>query len=155
MFDVEDVDMGAEVKVRTKPDISRLPDAFELDIEGRPQPRFRVGDEIVIERHSIILSSKPWLNTETYVVQDIDHITGNMRLWHQGLQQFDLTNYVTGFLKHGFVYKLAKGNEIIRKKRGRPRKTPIEDKTSAVVPPPSGAEGRKRGRPKGSKNKAK
>jgi len=154
VIESNDIESSTIVPPKIRPDISRLPNAFELDIEGRPQPLFRVGDDIIIERHSITLASRPWLSTDTFMVQDINHETGHIRLWHRGLQQYDMTNYVTGILKHGIVYKLACGNESVKRKRGRPRKI----QTDAMVTPEKpvlDATKRSRGRPKGSKNRSK
>lgn len=155
MIESNEIGGTANVPPKVRPDISRLPDAFELDLEGRPQPRFRAGDDIIIERHSIVLPSRPWLSTDTFMVQDIDQETGHMRLWHRGLQQYDMSNYVTGILKHGIVYKLARGNESVKRKRGRPRKILTDtqaapEKSLQDAPRITG-----RGRPKGSKNRSK
>lgn len=154
MIESNEIGAGTGVAPKVRPDITRLPDAFELDLEGRPQPRFRAGDDIIIERHSIVLPSRPWLSTDTFMVQDIDQETGHMRLWHRGLQQYDMSNYVTGILKHGIVYKLARGNESVKRKRGRPRKIKVDAQVSSEKPPEDASK-RSRGRPKGSKNRPK
>jgi hypothetical protein len=138
------VDEEMVVRDDRQPNIGHLADAFEIGPEGRPMPRFQAGEKIVLERRMTLLPGKPWLSTNTYVVEHIDQETGLMRLWNEEVQQFDLTNYVTGIKKHGFVYKLLGGRrrtleeiqEGVRipdplpvisgvRKRGRPRKNPL------------------------------
>jgi len=138
------VDNELESRDARRPNIDHLADAFEINLEGRPMPRFQVGEKIVLERRMTLLPGRPWLSTNTYVVEHIDQETGFMRLWSEEGQQFDLTNYITGIKKHGFCYKLLGGRartvaeikEGVRiheplpvvpevRKRGRPRKKPL------------------------------
>lgn len=133
-------------KVVSKPDISRLPDAIAGGI-----PQFGPGDKIVIERYSAFLRGKPYLDTKTFTVVDIDAFTGKMKLYDDVLQQNAIDNWKVGTV-HGNVYKLAMGNSVsTKKKRGRPRKSPIGEE-KPLVPP---GEKRGRGRPKGVKNRPK
>jgi hypothetical protein len=137
-------------KAVSKPDISRLPDA--LDEDGKPL--FKPGDKIVIERYAGILIGNPYLDTRTYKVLAIDMERGNIKLYDEFFQQYAGDNWMSG-PKHGQVYKFAMGNIVNKKKRGRPRKNPIE----APKPVELGADGKpvkkKRGRPPGSKNRPK
>lgn len=133
-----------------RPDISRLPDAF---VGGEPQ--FRRGDRIVIERYASFLAGCPYLDTKTYRVTSVDPITGRLDLYDDSFLQYACDNWKYG-LRIGQVYKLANGATVTtRRKRGRPRKNPIE----APKAPELGADGRpvkkRRGRPKGSKNRPK
>ena len=129
-----------------KPDISRLPDATE---GGRPL--FTAGDKIVVERYATVLAGAPYLDTKTYKVLGVNEANGAVRLFDEELNQFASTNYVEG-LRSGYVFKFAMGNKVAtKKKRGRPRKNPIE----AVQPDKPAGEKRGRGRPKGSKNRPK
>jgi hypothetical protein len=135
-----------------KPDISRLPNAVGPD----GVPLFRTGEKIIIERRSTVLAGNPYLDTRTYTVVGINWDNGNLDLFDDSLAQSALSNYKTG-LQRGYVFKLARGNEVAtKKKRGRPRKNPIVDKTEAKAVPLD-EEGRpikkKRGRPPGSKNR--
>ena len=130
-----------------RPDISRLPDALE-----RGRPVFKAGDKIVIERYATILAGRPYLDTRTYRVIEMDDTTGRMRLYDEALCQFASDNWRTGSTA-GSVYKLAMGVVVgTKKRRGRPRKAPVEAPPQAV---PSPEVKRSRGRPKGSKNRSK
>ena len=133
-------------KAVNKPDITRLPDAISGGI-----PQFGPGDRIVIERYSSFLKGKPYLDTKTYTVIDVDAFTGKIKLYDDQLQQHAIDNWKTGAV-YGNVYKLANGNMVsTKKKRGRPRKDPIGGE-QPLVPP---GEKRGRGRPKGVKNRPK
>ncbi len=134
-------------KATNKPDISRLPDAV---VGGVAQ--FSEGDKIVIERYSSFLAGKPYLDTKTYRVVRHDEFTGRMHLFDEQLEQNAIMNWKEG-LRHGTVFKLAVGKVDIstKKKRGRPRKNPVEE-VKAVDP---AAPKRGRGRPKGAKNREK
>lgn len=137
---------GAPV-VANKPDISRLPDAF---LNGRPT--FTEGDKIVIERHVSFLANRPYLDTKTYKVRSINTDTGNMWLWDEQLQQSASDNFKVGLANGCRVYKVAMGHNVsTKKKRGRPRKNPIEVAPEAPAAP---AAPKKRGRPPGSKNRS-
>lgn len=137
----------APSKTVNRPDISRLPDAFADGL-----PLFRCGDKIVIERYAGFLPGSPYLDTKTYRVMSIDGVTGRLDLYDDSFLQFAIDNWKTG-MRNGQVYKLAAGNTVTTKrKRGRPRKNPVE----AVAAAPKGEpEKKKRGRPKGSKNRPK
>ena len=133
-------------KAVSKPDISRLPNAIEGGI-----PQFGPGDKIVIERYSSFLRGRPYLDTKTYTVLEVDAFTGKIKLYDDQLQQNAIDNWKTG-ARFGNVYKLANGNVVsTKKKRGRPRKAPIGEE-QPLVPP---GEKRGRGRPKGVKNRPK
>jgi hypothetical protein len=133
-----------------KPDISHLPLAVAKDENGVVVPLFDVNDKIVIERHAGMLIGKPWLDTQTYIVQEIDDDTGVLRLWNPDLLQFALGNFITG-PQRGDDYRLAvEGTPTVgKRKRGRPRKNPVQP----VAQP--GEKKRGRGRPPGSKNRSK
>lgn len=137
---------------RAKPDISRLPNAVDND----GFPLFRAGDKIIIERRSTILIGSPYLDTRTYTVVSIDTETGKLDLFDDTLCQSALSNYRQG-LDRGYVFKLARGNSVAtKKKRGRPRKNAIEDRTE-IKATPTTTDGqpikKKRGRPPGTKNR--
>jgi hypothetical protein len=142
---------AAEREAR-KPDISRLPNAISAD----GTPLFRPGEKVIIERRATVLEGNPYLDTRTYMVVGINTENGNLDLFDESLCQSALSNYKTGIAK-GFVFKLARGNEVAtKKKRGRPRKNPIEDRTEVkAVPLDDRGQPvkKKRGRPPGSKNR--
>jgi hypothetical protein len=130
-----------------KPDISRLPDAI---VGGIAQ--FAEGDKIVIERYSAFLRGRPYLDTKTYRVVRMDEFTGRMHLFDEQLDQNAIMNWKEA-IRFGTVFKLAVGKVDVstKKKRGRPRKNPVED----VAPVDPNAPKRGRGRPKGAKNRSK
>jgi len=129
---------------KNKPDISRLPDAV---LEGKPI--FARGDRIVIERYNGILGGNPYLDTKTYLVNSVDLETGRVTLFDETLLQHATDNWKGG-LARGQLYKFAHGlNVSTKRKRGRPRKNPVAPPAAAAPP----GEKKKRGRPKGSKNR--
>lgn len=131
---------------RSKPDISGLPDAT---LEGKPI--FSRGDRIVIERYNGILTGNPYLDTKTFLVNGVDMETGKVTLFDESLLQHATDNWRAG-LARGQVYKFAHGLTVTTKrKRGRPRKNPVVAAPEATTP----AAPKKRGRPKGSKNRDK
>ena len=113
--------------------------------------QFGPGDKIVIERYSSFLKGKPYLDTKTYRVVRLDEFTGRIHLFDEQLDQNAIVNWKES-LKFGTIFKLAtaKMNISTKKKRGRPRKNPIE--TEEVKP---AGEKKGRGRPKGAKNRPK
>jgi hypothetical protein len=54
------------------PDIDHLQDGTVKLADGSILPLFDVGDKIVVQRHSQILKSMPWIDTRTYTVRFID-----------------------------------------------------------------------------------
>jgi hypothetical protein len=148
--------LASEAKERarlaSKPNIDHLPDAVVNDELGRQILLARPGEKIVIERFATILPHRPWLDTKSYTVQSIDEATGRVHLWDDELQRMAMTDY-TQAVKVGHRIKLPTARTVItsKRKRGRPRKdkgveTPVVDASS----PP-----KKRGRPKGVKNRDK
>jgi hypothetical protein len=136
-----------------KPDISGLRDA--LDEEGNPL--YIVGDRIVVERYGHIGGRQHYLETRTYRVDSINQENGNVWLFDVSLHQHAGDNFKTG-PRGGNVYKFAAGTSTVltKKRRGRPRKNPA---AAAAPPPKLGPDGKpekkRRGRPPGSKNRAK
>lgn len=142
--------MEAPAGAEPKPDLSRLPDAV---VDGAL--RLDVGDRIVIERRASFLPGRPYLDTKTYRIHRLDG-NGNMSLWDESLNQWAMDNWMTGPAK-GNVYKMATTGALVttKRKRGRPRKNPVEAPKPLVVGPDGAPVKRGRGRPKGSKNRAK
>jgi hypothetical protein len=141
--------MMAISKPITPPAIDHLPDAIVKDSLGRPILLAHPGDKIVIERYATVLAHKPWLDTKTYTVESIEESTGIVHLYDEELYRNSSTNYIDGS-KQGYRFKLAtaKGASIGQRKRGRPRKNP-----ETITP--TDASPKKRGRPKGAKNRPK
>ena len=145
-------------KASAKPLIDHLEDAVGKDQFGNPILLAKVGDKIIIERIATVLSHKPWLDTKTYVITNIDGVTGDLILMDTDIGQQAGSNYITG-LKHGYRFKLpsSKGMNIGQRKRGRPRKNPTE--VPEVKELQLDANGqpikKKRGRPPGVKNRDK
>lgn len=146
-------------KLASKPLIDHLEDAVGKDQFGNPVLNAKVGDKIIIERYATVLSHKPWLDTKTYVITNIDGVTGDLVLMDTDLGQQAGSNYITG-TKHGYRFKLpnSKGMSIGKRKRGRPRKNPT-GAPEPVKPMQFGPDGKpvakKRGRPAGTKNRPK
>lgn len=146
-------------KAAAKPPIDHLEDAVGTDQFGNPILLAKVGDRIIIERVASVLSHKPWLDTKTYVITNVDGFTGDLVLMDTDLHQQAGSNYITG-LKHGYRFKLpnSKGMSIGKRKRGRPRKNPT-GAPEPVKPVQLGPDGKplakKRGRPAGTKNRSK
>jgi hypothetical protein len=143
-------------RIANRPVIDDLPDAVTRDAMGRLVLLARPGDKLVVERFATVLPGKPWLDTKTYTVHSIDEATGRVHLWDDELQRVALTDYIGG-TKVGYRFKLPiKGRPVVasKKKRGRPRKiqpitTPADTSTTATET------SKRRGRPKGSKNRSK
>ena len=139
---------------RDKPDISHLEDAVKVDEEGHPSLDLQVGDRIVIERYSGILKERPWLDTKPYYLNDVDQVTGKLKLYFEELQQHATDNFIAG-MKLGNVYKKMPSNgrwdappRVVRK----PEPRPISIDNGTVD---QSTEKKGRGRPKGSKNRSK
>jgi len=143
-------------RIANRPVIDDLPDAVTRDPMGRLVLLARPGDKLVVERFATVLPGKPWLDTKTYTVHSIDEATGRVHLWDDELQRVALTDYIGG-TKVGYRFKLPiKGRPVVasKKKRGRPRKVqPITTPTSTS--PAATETPKRRGRPKGSKNRSK
>ena len=148
--------MASEARERarlaSKPNIDHLPDAVEKDELGRMVLLAKPGEKIVIERYATILRNNPWLDTKSYTVVSIDEATGRVYLWDDELQRRAMTDYVQA-LKVGHRIKLPTARTVIttKRKRGRPKKNKSVEQ---AAPAPAG-EKKRRGRPKGAKNRTK
>ncbi|NDC75781.1 hypothetical protein EBZ70_10985 [bacterium] len=143
-------------RLASRPNIDHLPDAIAKDEMGVWQLLARPGEKVIIERFSSILDGSPWMDTKTFVVDSIDGATGNIYLHDIELCRQSMTNIPTA-LKYGHRFKLptARMPDLTSKrKRGRPKKV-----VTLADPPPAAATSgeptapKKRGRPKGSKNR--
>lgn len=132
-------------RLARKPTIDHLPDAIVTDASGALIPLFDVGDRIVVERY-LLWYPFSWLDTKVYTVRQIDDDTGVVRCRDEEYAQ----QAFVGFKHAGQTFKLAP-------KRGNPfnvakmKKSGVE---RSDLNAPAG-EKKRRGRPKGSKNRPK
>lgn len=128
-------------RLSRKPRIDHLKDGTVMLDDGTVLPLFEVGDRIVAERHISFLQGHPWLDTRTYVVRDINDETGEVHCTDEEMRHYACVGF-----KHPFTrIKLApkKGNPFLVPKVEKPKAAPQADGT------------KRRGRPKGSKNRPK
>jgi hypothetical protein len=105
-------------------------------------PMFDVDDRIVVERY-ISWALDQWLDTKVYRVTSIDDETGHVRCIDE-----EYNHHATVGFKHpGQTFKLAP-------KKGNPF-TAIKVKNTGVERSDPSGQPKKRGRPKGSKNRPK
>lgn len=145
-------------RTANRPDVSWLRDAI-VDNKFIPKKN----DYLVVERRLILNDDNAWLDTKTYRLLKDPTIDGNVHMFDCIKKQHAQLNWIEG-LKYGFVFKLpppGRNPETLfesdgRRKRKRkfvnavakPQPIPTFDEQGNVVK-------RKRGRPKGSKNKPK
>lgn len=124
-----------------KPNISHLTDAVGELPDGNKIALFDVGDRIIVQRN-LAWALDQWLDTKAYVVRSIDDDTGIVKC-----QDDEMGHHaVVGFKHPGQVFKFAP-------KKGNPFKAPKVEKAPVVELAPG--EKKKRGRPKGTKNRSK
>lgn len=129
-------------RLSKKPRIDHLRDGTATLADGTVIPLFDVGDRVVAERHSSFLSGGPWLDTRTYVVRSIDDDTGVVHCTDEETQH----HACIGFKHPHTRIKLAP-------RRGDPFRVPRAEKTERAQD--AAGEKKKRGRPRGSKNRPK
>lgn len=128
-------------RLAKKPKIDHLQDGTATLDDGTILPLFDVGDTIIAERHISFAADHPWLDTRLYTVRSIDDEKGIVHC-----TDVELVHYACIGFKHPHTrIKLAP-------KRGNPFKAPKVEKVQVELPP---GEKKKRGRPKGSKNRPK
>jgi hypothetical protein len=172
MVDIDDINENPETfdeltaleakqraKEASKPLIDHLPDAVVKDEMGLLALSAGPGDKLIIERYATVLSHRPWLDTKTYTITNVNLATGIVGLWDDDLHRSASTNFIEG-VKCGYRFKLTtrKGMQIGKRKRGRPRKNPT-DAPELAKPVELGPDGqpikKRRGRPAGVKNRPK
>lgn len=172
MVDIDDINENPETfdeltaleakqraKEASKPLIDHLPDAVVKDEMGLLALSAGTGDKLIIERYATVLSHRPWLDTKTYTITNVNLATGFVGLWDDDLHRAASTNFIEG-VKCGYRFKLTtrKGMQIGKRKRGRPRKNPT-DAPELAKPVELGPDGqpikKRRGRPAGVKNRPK
>lgn len=128
-------------RLSKKPKIDHLPDGVANLDDGTIVPLFDVGDKIIAERHISFLQGHPWLDTRSYTVRSIDDDKGIVHC-----SDDELLHYAAIGFKHPFTrIKLAP-------KKGNPFKAPKPEKPKQELAP---GQVKRRGRPKGSKNRPK
>lgn len=134
---------------RKRPDITHL--SMAVDDTGVFIPG--VGEKVVVEKvSSPIKGISHWLDTSVYVIKEFDDETGNLKMWNEEFGGFLKINYIDA-LAAGYSFRLppGRGPFIKRKSRGR-----VPTKKVVVQERSSDQTGQKRrGRPKGSKNRSK
>ena len=170
MVDIDDINENPETfdqltaleakqraKEASKPLIDHLPDAVIKNEMGLPTLLAGTGEKLIIERYATVLSHRPWLDTKTYTITNVNLATGVVGLWDDDLHRSATTNFIEG-VKCGYRFKLTtrKGMQIGKRKRGRPRKNPT-DAPELMKPVELGPDGqpikKRRGRPAGTKNR--
>jgi hypothetical protein len=143
-FDIEDGSLTPEQRearrLARKPYIDHLQDGV-AEADGERVPLFDVGDRIVVERRISFLTGHPWLDTRVYVVKVIDDETGAIHCTDEEMQHYACVSFKSEFQRVKLAPK--KGPIFARKKK---EEKPKEEPTG---------EPKKRGRPKGSKNRPK
>ena len=134
-----------------KPYIDHLPDAIVTTDDGMPVLVPLPGETVVIERMATIVSGSPWLDTKLYKIVSVDEDTGVVKLWSQEDHAFGFTNYIRAWEDKSQRFKLPpeKGSWS-----GSPEQHAKAIVEAAKPAPPDGKK-RGRGRPPGSKNRAK
>jgi len=140
-------------RLASRPNLDSFPNALGHDERGKTTFLVKPGEKLIIERFATVLIGRPWLDTKTYTVQSIDEVSGDVKLWDDELYRFAHTNYYKGSEAGYRFCRAVKGVRVeTHRKRGRPRK--IQAAPPPATPSPTEAVGKKkRGRPKGSKNK--
>jgi hypothetical protein len=127
-------------RLARKPRIDHLRDGTTIH-DAEVIPLFDVGDRIVAERHISFLAGHPWLDTWVYVVRSIDDAKGEVHCTDEEMRHYACVGF-----KHPFTrIKLAPA-------KGDPFRVPKREKVQAPLQP---GEKKRRGRPKGSKNRPK
>lgn len=93
-----------------KPDIDHLTDAIVFMDDGTPVFVPDVGENVVIERHSALHTGHPWIETCVYIVNGINHETGQLLLWNPDMLQNGKANFIED-PKHGCVFKMCLANQ--------------------------------------------
>lgn len=149
---------------RKRPYISHLPSAVRDDGTFIPG----IGEKVVIEKVSqLIKGISHWLDTSLYTVLSMDSSTGNLKLWNEDCGGFLKINYMRA-LEAGYSFRIPpkKGPFIKRRTRSREdfpeaggrinvvrEEAPKASIAPVIIAQPDAP--RKRGRPKGVKNRPK
>lgn len=150
------VERAISPRERHRPTTDHLKNAVkESGVKGQvlvPEFLAKVGDRIVLERWATVLKGSPWLSTCVYIVLTIDHETGLVGLYDTSCHMHACTNFITGPTSGAVKILLAPGvKDPFTVPRGAHEKTlPAKDAVTHLERPK-----KRRGRPKGSKNRPK
>lgn len=150
------VERAISPRERLRPPIDHLKNAVkESKTKGQvlvPEFLAKVGDRIVLERWATLLKGAPWLSTGVFIVRQIDYETGFVWLYDALCHNHSCTNFITGPASGAVKIMLAPGvKDPFTVPRRAPEKTlPAKD---AVTNPDVSK--KRRGRPRGSKNRPK
>jgi hypothetical protein len=88
-------------RLSNKPDISCLREAIDWDTPDGEPPRFipRRNEYVVIERRSVSLKNRPWLDTRVYMLREDPRDDGYLSLWDPIRRQLATSNWKTGVLE--------------------------------------------------------
>jgi hypothetical protein len=143
-------DALAANREKLMPSTARLHDAITTLEDGSVLFIPCEGENVVVERRSVLLQGKPWLDTRLLVVKKINEETGNITLFDADMKQNVQSNFMTGPAR-GVVFKIpAKRGNVFG-----PQTEEAAAKIAAAKPVVEGEKKRGRGRPPGSKNREK
>lgn len=141
------VERAITPRERLRPPIDHLKNAVR---DGRFLAK--VGDRIVLERWATLLKGSPWLSTGVFLVRQIDSETGFVWLYDAACHNHSCTNFITGPASGAVKIMLAPGvKDPFTVPRGAPEKT-LQAKDAVTN---TDASKKRRGRPRGSKNRSK
>lgn len=129
-------------RLARKPNIDHLQDGTIITKDGDVVPLFDVGDRIVVERLASCLIGLPWLDTRVYLVQRINDDTGQVDCIDPEFHHYACVGFKSPYQK--FKLCPAKGNPFT-----------VPKKITAPKQELAPGEKKRRGRPKGSKNRPK
>jgi hypothetical protein len=142
-------------RLAKKPNLDHLEPATVTDPEsGVVLPLFEVGSRIIVERHTDLLSGRPWLDTRPYEVLAIDDELMQIHAFDEELRHHAFLGYSTDLYrvffhpKKGTWQPTATNVAIAAKARKQKAEGVVTNNTSDPSAP------KKRGRPKGSKNRS-
>ena len=153
-FDISDLGLApAEAEAKR---LARKPAVDHLELGTAPVeglgliPLFNVGDRIVVERHTTHLRGTPWLDTRILTVLSIDDVTGHVRCNDPEAQQVCLVSFMSSTTRI-FLCPRA-GNPFKPGKHHVPTARVAQENASGPLTGDNAP--KKRGRPKGSKNRS-
>jgi hypothetical protein len=141
-------------RLSRKPVIDHLSDGVALLDDGTVLPLFDAGDRIVAERHTNCLTGSPWLDTRVYVVRSIDDELGIVHCTDEEMRHYACIGFRNPWTRIKLAPRRGNPFSVSRVEKERLKEQEKEKKKGQVAAPADG-EKKKRGRPKGSKNRSK
>lgn len=146
----------AMLRLSKKPAIDHLALATFHDPDLGVVPLFNVGDRIVAERHTSHLRGCPWLDTRILIVVAIDDVTKIATCRDENLKHHTQVGFADPLTRVRMASKFGDPFKVpARRTTAVPTDGPTENttRTPGETTPDSGK--KRRGRPKGSKNRPK